>query len=1072
MSKKFLNMFKVYEDEIAILLWTVVLLFIIRSAGTLLNNFAETAFLKRYGVEYLPVVNMINAVITFFLTGILTAFTGRMAATRLLSWVFILCGISITVMRLAIPLGYEIIYPMLFMMKSQFEMLQALMFWNLANDLFNTRQSKRLFPLVTAGGVVGMILGSFLTPWVASVFRMDNLLYVYLALTLAGALLVNAMTSRFPTLVFADQKTGKAKGRTPMIEEFKRVVPLIKESTLFKIVLVLTFMPNVVIPIMNYQFNYAIDNQFASEASMIHFFGYFRGFLNIISLFILLFVGRIYGRWGISVALMFHPFNYAIALLGFLFRFDIFSAMYARMSTNVIRTTINVPSNAILMGLFPDSYRAMIRPFLRGTVVRIALFMGSGLILISTHYFHPRYLSLVALPFVIAWAAAPFVLKSTYTRILMDLMKTDMFELKQFDGRQLAQIFKGGKIQETLVNAFLKADGKNAVWYATLLKYFGIDDFDRLILEKLPSQDDSVTISLVNILSQGLEKDDMRKLLALAHPEKPEISIVAFSHLIQCQNNCRIEALKKVSMEVYLKDADSGVRGHALACLWPKDPEKCATLLNSWLISSRDEDQKAGAICAGFVGDDGVIPVLLNLLYATPSPDLIANLLVALSQLGTEDINDLLFPYLTNADKKIRKAAITALDIDSETAFRHGLQRVGDSDESIRELARTRIREAGYQNNRIVVESLAIPDRRLRKGLFELLEHLDIKDGDVYHFARKGLESCYLYLAMGLNVASLASTPVRELVKTHLFQKKELILENVIRVLVIHDETGRMKTAWKGIFSLDKKHNANAIELLGDLLDRRLFDIMRPLLESPTPAVAVMEGRFFVTIPKFDTKGMDVYNRLVLSEDWVDVVMGLDLSLDDPGLLEPEEFWETHDAFTSHHIIKEIEMIKHKKATDIKGEEESSKQEISLGEKIMLLREIDIFSDLKVAELAAIAAVTEEVSYPPAQQIFKQEDVGETVFMVISGLVEVVRELSPEDRVVLDTISRGGAFGEMALLDDSPRSATIQTVETSRFLTLHKQAFNETVMEYPRIALQICSILSQRIRHLHGKIDQ
>ncbi|MFK5951777.1 MAG: Npt1/Npt2 family nucleotide transporter, partial [Desulfobacterium sp.] len=1055
MTKKFLNIFKVYEDEIAILLWTVALLFIIRSAGTLLNNFAETAFLKRYGVEYLPVVNMINAVITFFLTGILTAFTGRMAATRLLSWVFIICGVSITVMRLAIPLGYEIIYPMLFMMKSQFEMLQALMFWNLANDLFNTRQSKRLFPLVTAGGVVGMILGSFLTPWVASVFRMDNLLYVYLALTLAGALLVNAMTSRFPTLVFTDQKTGKSKGRTPMIEEFKRVIPLLKESTLFKIVLVLTFMPNVVIPIINYQFNYAIDNQFASEASMIHFFGYFRGVLNIISLFILLFVGRIYGRWGISVALMFHPFNYAIALLGFLFRFDIFAAMYARMSTNIIRTTINVPSNAILMGLFPDSYRAMIRPFLRGTVVRVALFMGSGLILISTHYFHPRYLSLVALPFVIAWAAAPFVLKSAYTRILMDLMKSDMFELKHFDGRQLSQIFKGGKIQEALVSAFLKADGKNTVWYARLLKHFSIDNFDQLILEKLPSQDDAVKIPLVDMLSQGLEKDAMKKLMAQAHPEKHEISIVAFSHLIQCKNNCRIDALEEVSMDAYLKSSDSGVRGHALACLWPKEPKKCATILNSWLVSSLDDDQRAGAICAGFVGDDVVIPVLLNLLYAAPSPDLIANLLVSLSQLGTEDINDLLFPYLTNEDKKIRKAAITALDINSETAFRHGLQRVGDSDESIRELASTRIREADYQNNRIVVESLAIPDRRLRKGLFELLEHLDIKDGDVYAFARKGLESCYLYLAMGLNVASLPSTPVRELVKTHLFQKKELILENVIRVLVIHDETGRMKTAWKGISSSDKKHNANATELLGDLLDRRLFDTMRPLLESPTPAVAVMEGRPFATIPEFDTKGMDVYNRLVLSEDWVDVVMGLDLSLDDPGLLEPEEFWETHDAFTSHHIIKEIEMIKHKKTADIKGDKKTSGQEISLGEKIMLLREIDIFFDLKVAELAAIAAVTEEVSYPPAQQVFKQEDVGNTVFMVISGLVEVVRELSPEDRVVLDTISRGGAFGEMALLDDSPRSATIQTVETSRFLILHKQAFNETVMEYPRIALQI-----------------
>ncbi len=1072
MTGKFLNMFKVYEDEIVLLLWTVTLLFIIRSAGTLLNNFAETAFLKRYGVEYLPLVNMVNAVITFFLTGIITAFSGRMAATRLLSWIFIICGICVTVIRMAIPYGIDIIYPILFMMKSQFEMLQALMFWNLANDLYNNRQSKRLFPLLTAGGVVGMILGSFITPWVASVFRMDNLLYVYLTLALAGAVVVNAMTSRFPTLVFTEPKTGVSKDRTPMIEEFKRLVPLIRESTLFKIVLVLTFMPNVVIPIINYQFNYAVDSQFASEAGMIQFFGYFRGALNIISLFILLFVGRIYGRWGISVALMFHPFNYAIALLGFLFRFDIFAAMYARMSTTVIRTTINVPANAILMGFFPDSYRAMVRPFLRGTVVRCALFLGSGLILISTNYFHPRYLTLVALPFVIAWAAAPFVLKSAYTRILLDLMKSDTFELKRFDARQLAQIFKGGRIQDALVNAFLRAEGKNALWYASLLKHFGIPDFDRLILRKLPSQADHIKISLVKMLSQTLDTQSMKTLLAQAHPDKPDFSIAAFGHLVQCKNNCRIQALDMVSMEDYLENSNSELRGHALACLWPKKTETCAAILNSWLSSPHDEDQRAGVICAGFVGDDAVAPVLLNLLYGSPSSSLIANLLVSLSRLGVEDINTILIPYLTHGEAKIRKAAITALDISDETAFRHGLLRVGDKDTSIRELAGERIRGAAYQNNRIVVESLAIPDRQLRKGIFDLLEHLDIKDGDVYHFARNALESCYLYLAMGLNVGDLPSTPVRELVKIHLMEKKDLILENLIRVLVIHDGTGRMKTAWKGVFSSDKKYQANAIELMSDLLDRRLFAIMRPLLESPTPAIAVMEGRAVATIPNFDKKGLDVYKRLVSSEDWVDVVMALDLSLDDPGRLSLEAVWEVHDAFASHHIIKEIEMIQQKKTADIKGEKESSEKEIPLAEKIMLLREIELFSDLKVAELAAIAAVTEESAYPSGQHVFNQGDVGETVFMVISGLVEVVREVSDNERVVLDTIGRGGAFGEMALLDDSPRSATIQTVQQSRFLILHKQAFNETVMEYPRIALQICSLLSRRIRHLHSRIEQ
>ena len=200
-------------------------------------------------------------------------------------------------------------------------------------------------------------------------------------------------------------------------------------------------------------------------------------------------------------------------------------------------------------------------------------------------------------------------------------------------------------------------------------------------------------------------------------------------------------------------------------------------------------------------------------------------------------------------------------------------------------------------------------------------------------------------------------------------------------------------------------------------------------------------------------------------------MLGLDLSVDDPGLMQRDEIWETHDAFTSHHIIKEIEMIQNRKAEQGREHQTASKEEIPLAEKIMLLREIDIFSDLKVAELAAIAAVTEEQTAPPDQAIICQGDVGETVYMIISGRVEVSRTADSGEEVLLDTMSQGKAFGEMALLDDDPRSATITTREASRFLVLHKQAFNETVMEYPRIALQICTVLSGRIRHLHSKIE-
>ena len=68
---------KVYENEITLFVWTAVLLFLVRSSGMILNNYAETAFLKRFGVEYLPIVNMLNAIATFFIMGVMAGIMGR-----------------------------------------------------------------------------------------------------------------------------------------------------------------------------------------------------------------------------------------------------------------------------------------------------------------------------------------------------------------------------------------------------------------------------------------------------------------------------------------------------------------------------------------------------------------------------------------------------------------------------------------------------------------------------------------------------------------------------------------------------------------------------------------------------------------------------------------------------------------------------------------------------------------------------------------------------------------------------------------------------------------------------------
>jgi len=208
---------KVYEDEISLFFWVVLLLFLIRTSSILFNNFAETAFLKRYGVEYLPIVNVINSISTFFIMGFLTGLMAKIPGSRMLGNTLLFCGVSVAALRFVVPLGFDLIYPVLYILKAQYEVLLALIFWNLANDLFNTRQSKRLFPLITAGGVVGGIIGSFATPPLAKAITMDNLMFAYLITTSLGAFMVRRMGKQFPTLLLSDKKGKKGGKKTNIV---------------------------------------------------------------------------------------------------------------------------------------------------------------------------------------------------------------------------------------------------------------------------------------------------------------------------------------------------------------------------------------------------------------------------------------------------------------------------------------------------------------------------------------------------------------------------------------------------------------------------------------------------------------------------------------------------------------------------------------------------------------------------------------------------------------------------------------------------------------------------------------
>ena len=147
----------------------------------------------------------------------------------------------------------------------------------------------------------------------------------------------------------------------------------------------------------------------------------------------------------------------------------------------------------------------------------------------------------------------------------------------------------------------------------------------------------------------------------------------------------------------------------------------------------------------------------------------------------------------------------------------------------------------------------------------------------------------------------------------------------------------------------------------------------------------------------------------------------------------------------------------------------SMESAISLTDKILLLREIDIFSDLSVSEMAAVASITEVVSHAAGQVVIREGDIGETLYLIVKGRVAVIKHLGTENELELDQIAAGDYFGEMALFEDRQRSASIRTLSESEFMVLHKAEFNEIVHEFPEIALNACRVLSDRIRRLHAR---
>ena len=135
------------------------------------------------------------------------------------------------------------------------------------------------------------------------------------------------------------------------------------------------------------------------------------------------------------------------------------------------------------------------------------------------------------------------------------------------------------------------------------------------------------------------------------------------------------------------------------------------------------------------------------------------------------------------------------------------------------------------------------------------------------------------------------------------------------------------------------------------------------------------------------------------------------------------------------------------------------------------LKNVPFFRRLSQNDVAALARRLIMRRFGPNQIIFHLGDPAGLLYIITDGKIKISHASSDGQEAVLAILGKGDFFGELALLDDSPRSATAEAIEPTETLTLHRDDFLSFLDNNPLFARHVLHILAIRIRHLNNQIS-
>ncbi|MCE9644668.1 MAG: HEAT repeat domain-containing protein [Chloroflexi bacterium] len=1008
MRKRLLSVLKVRPEEGRLVLLVAFLFACIQAGQGLGDNAASALFLLRFGVEYLPVMYIAAGLLTICITMAYSTGLSRFDKGQFFPWIITAFAVLLVIERLAILLSYPFLYPAIWLTVTGMGGILGAIVWNLAGEVCDARQAKRLFPLFTSAGILGSVIGNALTGVAAKLLGTDNLFILYAVLLAVAFYLIRTIAaSHFP-------KNRATQSKNTLWEDLRGGFDYVRSSPLLRLVAFSSILFSVLFFSVAFPFNKVITASYPDEAGVAGFLGLFNSVTTAATFLVSLFLAnRIYTRLGIINSIFLMPLAYILCFVVFTLHYDLGGAAVARFVQLVVLAGVSGTAWNAMFNIIPSQKRGQVQAFDSGVPSQLGVMISGVLLIIADKLLTVQQIFLMGTLIAVICGVFVWRMRTAYAQALVDALRAGRLEV--FSSNETS--FHGFQPDASALNVVIH----------------GLQD-SRPTTRQLAAE----------ILGKMQASSAIPALSRLLSDPEAAVRTSAIAALGNLQASFELE-----SIIALLKDPEEQVREKALMVVSQLHPSPSASLIEN--ISSVMKDDPAvsvqlqAAATLIILGSEEESASYLTRWLKSSELQIRLSALKIIADTTTYMKSSfdmrLLENSLNDGSPAIRRAAIFALaglkaGAINETLISH----LNDANETVRQAAAQVLRQRGQDSRPLVLAIFKTENPAIDSALDALAPGNPKSLGPLRQFAMREIERARTLRNQ------LASLPPAG--RCTIFLRDQLrtccsISEGrVIKTIGLFGDMQSMDLVRKSMHGSNPENRAAALEALDTIGDKQLAKNIVSLLEEeplrsdPSAAIESL------------LKSTDPWTRVLA----VCAIPELELHGLTPQL---KELTAEPDALLQEAVQKSLAHFDEVNMDTLNT--------ISILERILLLREIPIFGGLSPEDLKRVAEIAHEQWYPQNTNIFNQGDEGNVMFVIVEGRVQVVRTSDSHEKVLAER-GPGDFIGEMAIIDSVPRFATLHTLSDVRMLAIDGLTFMGILRERPEVSVAVLRSLSGRLR--------